>query len=407
MYATDGAQPQFTYTFPFATQQQRFGGVDMSEDGGRVTAWAYNMSSGDTSVVVFDGTSTTPTATVNVPTFMEPSEARVSKDATRLYLGTGTKTFLVDLNTAQVTHSQYNAFSAGMGHALSPDGSMYARGTSATGLKIMQIQGQSQSVIYTHNVDGEFSCSRIEFSGDGSLLAATFDGYVDRAVKLIVLDLTQSTPTLVYQHEVSGTGSLGLVSSDLEVNRDGSRIFVGTWGEESGVVPEVLMHTKNASGQWQYSYAVDLPGSVRDLEIDTTGERLAVASKTVHASVMGGGGRYDSYVLPPLTGMRLVGTPTAGGSVAVHVSCPPDQVGLLLASDALAATPTVFPGVGQLFLRRDGMQFLSRTTANASGELAFTIDLGDANAGDTLHVQGLFFGPRQLTPGALTIEVTN
>lgn len=409
VYAADSSQTQFTYTFPFTTQQLRFGGVDTSESGSRVSAWAYDNLSGNTSVVVFDGASSTPTVSVDVPTYMEPSEGKVSKNGERLYLGTGTKTFLVDLSTGQVTHAGYNTFSAGNGHALSPDGLMYARGTSANGLKIMQVQGQSQSTWYTHTIEGEYACSRMAFSGDGTLLAATFDGYVDRAVKLIVLDLTQSTPTVVYEHEVQGAGTLGLVSSDLEVNQDGSRIFVGTWGEETQTVPEVLIHSKNASGSWTYSHFIDLPGSTRDLDIDPTGDRLAVASKTIHASLFGGGGRYDQFMLSESegTGLRLVGTPTAGGSIEVRVSCPPDKTGLLLASDNLATTPTNFGDTGRLFLERSGLQFLSRTTENGSGELVFTLSLATASAGDTIHVQGLVFGPRRLSPGALTIEVTD
>ena len=162
-----------------------------------------------------------------------------------------------------------------------------------------------------------------------------------------------------------------------------------------------------AGGAWSQSHDVDLTGSVRDIDIDPEGRHLAVASKTVHATQLGGGGRYDLYEIPSSSGMRLVGTPTAGGSVEVRVSCPPDKTGLLLASDSLAATPMNFGGTGRLFLERSGLQFMSRTTENGSGELVFTLSLATASAGDTIHVQGLVFGPRRLSPGALTIEVTD
>lgn len=407
VYAADSSVAQFTYVFPFATQQQRFGGVHMSSNGDQICAWAYNAQTGSTAVVVFNGLSTTPAISVNVPTFTEPNAANVSGDGTRLYLGTGTKSFLLDLTTGQLKLAQYNSFSAGMGNAINPDGTMYARGTSTGGMKLIQVQGTTQSLLHSHDVTGEYLCSRIAYSGDGSLLAATFDGYVDRAVRLILLDVSQNPPVLVYDHEVQGSGSLGFVSTDLEVNQEGSRVFVGTWGDEFGTVPEVFVHTKDGAGTWNNTYSVDLPGSVRDLDIDPSGDGFVVASKTVHASVIGGGGRYDHYSLPSGTGMRLVGTPQAGGSVEVRVDCAPGKTGLLLANNSLASTPTDFLNVGKLYLTRTGMSFMARAADNGQGELVFTINLASAEPGDTIYVQGLLFGPRQLTPGALAIEVTN
>lgn len=406
VYDSDGATPSVTYTFPF-TVSQPFGGTQISADGSTVCAWVYKASTLETAVAVFAGTGSTPTVYTTVSTFLEPKSAKLSRDGSRLYMVTGPKTFVLDTSTGNLVQTLYNYHTIGTAHALSPDGNVFAQGTMSNDLKVYRQQGGSYTSWFTHQVAGDYAASRASFSGDGSTLIATFDGTENDRVRVVVFDIQQETPVVEFDHEVVGAGTLALATADLEVNHSGTRVFVGTWGDEQGLVPEVLVFSRDATGSWTQSHSVELSGSVRDLDIDPTGEHLAVASKTVHATQVGGGGRYDLYELPSESGLRLVGTPTAGGTVQVHVACPPDRAGLLLASDSLAATPTSYPGVGQLFLRRDGMQFLARTTGNGSGELVFTIDLANASAGDTIHVQGLVFGPRRLTPGALTIEVTN
>lgn len=406
VYDSDASTPTLTYAFPFSVGQP-LGGTQLSADGSRVCAWVYDQSSHNTAIAVFEGSATTPIIYTTVDTFVEPSHAMLSRDGSRLYMETGSKTFVVDMTTGSVVQWLYNFTTIGRAHAISPNGQQFAQSTSTNDLKVYRQQGSGYSSWFTHHVEGTYLCSRASFSGDGTRLVATFDGYVDQRIRVVVLDIRQETPIVEFDYEMVGSGALDLATSDLVMNHSATRVFVGTWGDESGLVPEVAIFSKDASGSWSESHRVNLTGSVRDLDIDSSGLHLAVASKTVHATQLGGGGRYDLYELPSESGLRLVGTPTAGGTVQVRVACPPDRAGLLLASDSLAATPTSYPGVGQLFLRRDGMQFLARTTENGSGELVFTIDLGNASAGDTIHVQGLVFGPRRLTPGALTIEVTN
>ncbi|MCA8981953.1 MAG: hypothetical protein KDC14_18125 [Planctomycetes bacterium] len=406
VYDSDSSTPTLTYAFPFQVGQP-LGGTQISSDGSRVCAWVYDLSAHRTAVAVFEGSATTPSIYTTVDTFVEPSHAMLSRDGSRLYMETGSKTFIVDTTTGDVVQWMYNFTTIGRAHAISPNGTVFAQSTSTNDLKVYRQQGASFSAWFTHHVDGSYLCSRASFSGDGTRLVATFDGYADQRIRVVVLDLRQETPIVEFDYEMVGGGSLDLATSDVAVNRTATRFFVGTWGDESGLVPEVIVFGKDASGSWTKTHHVELSGSVRDLDIDSEGEHLAVASKTVHATLIGGGGRYDLYELPSESGMRLIGTPTAGGSVEVRVACPPDKTGLLLASSGLAATPASYPGVGQLYLERDGLSFLARTQENGSGELVFTVDLGSAQAGDVIYVQGLVFGPRRLSPGALAITVTN
>ena len=402
-YDADSAAPDFTYTFPFSVNQP-LGGVGISEDGARTCAWVYDASTLSTVVAVFNGTASTPGVYTQVPTFLEPSSARLSADATRLYLVTGPKTFVVDTGSGNVVQTLYNFHTVGSAHALSPDGDAYAQATATNELKLYRWQGAQYTSTYTLDVAGAYACSAAAFSGDGRYLAATFDGYQDERIKLVVVDLTGSQPVEVYSHEVVGSGSLDLSTADLVVSRDGSRVVVGNWGDGAGGVPEVMVHGRSGDA-WSLTHAVDLPGSVRDLDLDAAGEHLAVASKTAHATALGGGGRYDHVELPPATGMRLVGTPRVGTTVEVRVSCGAGDVGMLLASDALAATPADYPGIGRLFLSRGGMTSLARGADSGGGELVFQLDLSGASVGDAIYLQGLVFGPRRLSPGALEVVV--
>lgn len=406
IYDTDNSSPAVTYTFPF-TVSQPFGGTQISDEGDRVCAWVYNFAALETVVAVFEGSSTTPSVYTTINTFVEPKGAKLSKDGTRLYMVTGPKTFIMDTTTGDLIQTLYNFYSVGNAQALSPNGDMFAQGSNSNELNIYRQQGGSYSSWYSHQISGDYESGRACFSGDGRTLVATFDGTLNDRIRVIVLDLDQPVPVVKFDHELFGGGSLALATSDLEVDHEGRRAFVGTWGDELGLVPEVMVFGASSDGSWTQTHSVDLSGSVRDLDIDRDGLYLAVASKTVHATQVGGGGRYDLYELPDASGMRLIGTPTAGGTIEVRVSCPPDKTGLLLASDNLATTPMNFGGTGRLFLERSGLQFLSRTTENGSGELVFTLSLATASAGDTIHVQGLVFGPRRLSPGALTIEVTD
>jgi hypothetical protein len=193
-----------------------------------------------------------------------------------------------------------------------------------------------------------------------------------------------------------GTGTLQNICSDIAINRDGSRFVVGLWGDEGNVCPEVRLYKRNQSTP---AALYNLPGSVFDVDISGDGERVAAASKAVHANLYDSGGSISYYAFEPQD-LRVTGVPTPGSTVHVDLTGPANSNAYLLYAPVEAANPMTFGGgIGTLWLQRWTTSVVQIAPTNASGHTSVDYPLpgGTTAIGQTRFFQGYFASPRKLT----------
>jgi hypothetical protein len=228
-------------------------------------------------------------------------------------------------------------------------------------------------------------------SREGDTLAvAWWDSATGTSVRM---DLWQvGTQTLVATWSLPGTAvSRQNLPSAVSISADGARAAFGLWGD--GTCPEVfLLEAGSASPR----SAFDLPGSVRALELDETGTRLAVAHKNVHNSVWGGSGAVR-LIDTGERSLELLATPTVGGSLRAAARRMGAGNGLAFFAVGQPLDPgVVYPGVveGALRLRR-GALAVWPAPLDGTGRADFDLPLGSDPAliGTRVHVQAAFRVP--------------
>lgn len=399
-YGANASAPQWTYTFPF-TVSSGSNGVHVSRDGRTIVGWVFDWSTQKTNVAVFDSTSNQPRSYTAVDTAGEPRSTVLSSDGNTLLVVAQLRTVVFDARNATTAYTGTNWSGIGPGHALSGDGSVFAKSLPDRRVEVWRRQGASYALDFTHEAPPLTQCGRMAISEDGSTLAMAFasmDNFLN--VRVRVLDLTSTQHAILLDDTINGAGSYSNVASDVAVSSDGSKLAVGLTGDQAGQAPEVLAYARSGAAYTRI-LAQDLPGSVNDIDLSADGRRLAVASKATHNIVGTGGGRIDLFDLeaPPAIShgdLTLQGVAHAGGTVNVTQYIAPGTPALLLRAPAAAAVPQLFPGVGTLYLQRATMQAVDSGSANASGMLTSVVTV-PASPGTTYYFQGFSTTPRKLS----------
>lgn len=398
-YSSSSATPDWTYTFV-----PLIGGVSklaISRDGQVIVAAIQNNFTNQAEVAVFGPSSSNPVSYSYLPYFTQIRGFDLSADGSTLYITSATAAYLFDVATHTVTNS-YTLPSALDCHALSGDGSVFAFG----GFGFLNVFERNATggytLTYTRTVPGTNVCGRIDISDDSSTIAYGFNFYdTNLHVRVEALDLPSQVVTM--SDDAFGAGTLQNVVADIAIDEGGERFVVGLWGDEANQCPEVRLYSKHLSTP---AALYNLSGSVFDVDISADGERVAVASKAVHANTFAGGGLISLYSFTRQD-LRAHGTPIIGSSVGFDLGGPPSSPALLLWSRAAAHTPTFFPGIGTLYLKRDSINVLSMGTTSATGAAHFNFDLS-ADPGDigvTLYFQGYVSTPRALTQDWINLTI--
>lgn len=407
------AGPMWSYAFPFTVNMTR-NGVFVSSDGETIVAWVYDYSSLSTAVAVFSRSSATPRSFSNLATLGTPLAVKLSGDGSTLYVASAIKTLILDVDHGTVAYESYNSEGLSLGHAISGDGSIFARGLSQRTVSLYRKQGSTYAPWFTYDLNANAACMNLAISEDSSTLACGYNyGSPYLEVRTVVLDLTSPTHQVVMDESVVGSGALMNSMADLALSARGETVVVGLSGDELGAAPEVVVYAKDsAAGSWGRVYQFDLPGSVNDVDVSADGRRVAAASKAVHMSSAGSGGRIDVFELVPTTAsgdLTWEGVPSIGSTLTFHHSgLTPGTSAELLVSPELALPPVEFPGVGTLYLKRDELTVEAFGTADQNGVFTcqVTIPTDDPTlAGRTYHVQSIGLNPAQLSHDWLTITI--
>jgi hypothetical protein len=411
-YQSNSATANWTYSFPF-TVTNSASGVHVSRNGQTIVAWVYDYSSLKTAVAVFGASSPTPRSYSLVYTAGMPLSGELSADGSTLLLVAAIKTIVFNATSGAVSYEHFNTQTLNLGHAISGDGSIFALSSSQKQVLLYRRQGTTYQPWFTHTLDADAACSSVALSDDSSTLVCGFNyGSPFLQVRTHVLDLRAPTHPIVFDDSVTGGGSVMNVITDVDVSADGSAVAVGLSGDQQGLAPELLVYGKNAqSGAWSRLFSYDLPGSVNDVDISADGRRIATASKAVHMSTAGNGGRIDLFgvapTIAPSVDLAVFGTPSLGGSLTFQQYLPAGTSAMLLRAPTLAAVPQAFPGIGTLYLERSTTRVAASGVAGSNGvfETSITVPMNASLVGRTFYFQGLSTVPDKLSHDWVSVTV--
>lgn len=406
-FTSGSSQPDWTYTFPFRTNGNDVTALRVSRDGQKIVAIVDDTANSSTSVVVLSPASNVPLRTIAVTTTGPFQQAQLSADGRRLYLSSALRVLVVDVDQGTVVFNSL-IFQQMYGRpAISADGSCFAYGTQ-TGYRVYQENAGTYQQVFVRATPASVVMSKIDISDDGSTLVAAFDEAVAfQTVTVEALDLAASIaagqPVTTDTYTIGSTSTYDNVASEVQTSSDGSRIAVGVWGDGGGPTPEVSVFARGTTAPIA---TYDLPGSVMDLDMSPDGQWLLVGSKAQHYNVLGGGGRLSMLSLGA-GDLRVDGVPHIGGSVIVHLRGQPLGNANLMFSNQAAAVPTVFPNIGTLYLRRNGLTLLGAPNCDANGDSSVTLNLPSSafQVGETFYVQGATSTPRTLTSDWATVTI--
>lgn len=389
LQATQGAE--MTAFWAHDTGLQINGPTRLATDasGDLVVAAAWDDSTGQTQIDVLSGTDGSLLGRATLPA-VGLSALDVSADGSRIGVVCGLDLHVLD-RTAQVLHTEALASST-FALALSENGSTIAFGQIGALRTIADPFGFGYAPSLQLPAQGPELPSRLDLSADGTMIAVAWWNYsTGRSARLEIFDSIFGFALASHAIPGSTTSSQNL-PTDVRITANGHRAVMGSWG--NGQDAEVVVLDAGGFGP---SLVVDLPGSVRALDMDATGTRIAIAHKDVHAQVFGARGAVR-LVDTGERALQTTRTPELGGTLEMAARHGSATGGFFLFGSPAAAQ--TFPGVtGQLLLDRSSLRLVP-AAVDGSGRMDLSLPIGtDPNLiGVRLNVQAAF-----RTPGGIAL----
>lgn len=309
----------------------------------------------------------------------------VSDDGTRVALGGGRAVFVFDSLTGNVLHQEALSSSTNA-IAISGDGTRVAVG-SFSELRLLEELPGGYADAWTVTAGPMELPTRVALSEDGDTVAiGWWNFFSGTAVRYEVVD-GDTAAQLNEVSQVGASGGLQHFPQAICVTPDGSRIAFGGWGN-GGPDPEIVLLERGVPAPVM---EVNLPGSVRALDLDPTGRRIVVGAKNVHANQFASTGEVRLYETgeDDLVQVRHLEN---GGDLEIATRMP-GALSVVLLVGVLADQPSPFMGFGgELALNRRVPIHIEVEMTDANGRADFDLPLPvDAEwVGETLAVQALF-----------------
>lgn len=397
-YSATNATADWTYTFPATTQA--VARACISKDGSRIVAGMLDGAA-NLIIAVFQSSSPVPTSVTTIPIGPQLRAFLLSADGSTVYFASGTMASVWDVATRS-TVAAYVLLQSLDAHAISGNGSVFAYGGFNTVNIYRRQAAGNYAPEYVLNVPGQAVCGRVEISENSSTVVAGFNLWdTQLGVKILAVDVASHATTMT--DTALGTGTYQNIVSDIAVSASGDRFAVGLWGDQGGACPELRLYRRNQDAP---AALYDYPGSVFDVDISSDGNRVAVASKAVHANVYAGGGEIALFAFED-EDFVAQGIPVIGDKVRFTMSGTPGAPARLIVAPAPAITPFNFNPIGVLYLQRFSMTLIPIGTTDASGLVDFEYQLPNNPAliGANLCFQGLITVPRRLTRNWVQLTV--
>ncbi len=282
--------------------------------------------------------------------------------------------------------------------SLSGDGSTLAVG--GIGQLAILTEGPAGTWSNTFNAFAPTSeiAASADLSRDGDILGVAWWNYANGVdVRFDIWDLVRvkRVTSLPLHGDPKGHQNL---PAKVDVTPDGAHVAFGTWG--NGVWPEVFVMR---TGEDLPLYAVDTPGSVRDLDITDNGNRVLVAYKSTHNNVFSNKGGVLLYEDGSQTISQLA--PAATGE-DLDIATYLDGAGVTFLLIGHRAAPVQFPGVtGELLLDRTSLQVLLKGAPGGRSDFAMPVPDDASLLGTQYSMQpawraagGTVLGPEVIDP---------
>lgn len=391
----------WSYTFPEITNGHEGTNVHVSNDGQRIVALMHNIYQNATDIAVFSPDSNVPTAFYSVSLSTPLTVSLLSDDASTLYMRSNSRIVLYDLNGGDVRHSTILFGGIPYSDAIAGDGSIFAYSTYNDVKVYTDDQGYwGDPQIIT--LPGDNYCGKLAISANNKVIAMGFN-YYDAWLRTRLQVREIASNEVILDRDLIGGGTYQNLVSDLCLSADGSRVAIGLWGDEDGLIPEVSVFNTNSGIEIA---RFDTDGSVNDMDFSRDGRRLAVASKKTHANVVAGGGQVELFSVGARD-FTMSGVPTLGSTVQFSFKARAGKLASLLMATTLEAAPEEVEDLGILRLPEDLMTSTQMGIVPDGDWITvdYTIPNDPALVGTTLHFQGFATSPRTLSRSWVSMTI--
>lgn len=305
----------------------------------------------------------------------------VSKSGDRIALLAGMDLRIYD---AQLNLLHTQVFSvAPSSFSLAGNGNRFAVGFAG---RIEVYNGQaSWSLQQTLIKTSQWLAAKIDLDDDGDSLAV---GWWNAATGFDLQFELRGGPALqvLFRHEEFGAGAgLQNLPQAVVISPDGQRAAFGCWGD-GDTDPEVLLVDRD---QAEPLLEIDLPGSVRALDLDQSGTRIAVAFKETHANFVGFRGSVRMYD----TGERdleLLKVPSVSNGLKISHRPLPIPHAAYLALGRRSALPAPLAGGTMFALDRTAIRVIAVGTGTSPVESSLPLATHPNLRGREFSIQMLF-----------------
>jgi len=388
------------WTYDFTGNTSGLAQIGITPDGSKIVAAVIYPFEQRLAIAVFGPNSSTPTNTYNINYFGVHLRAfSLSDDGSLLYVSSNGYVYIYNLLTGSIV-TQVVLTGMFDAHAFCGNGRGFAWGEfNRVHLYEMNAQGEYVNT-WNDFVSGPWLADRLALSNDCSTLVMGHHRYDDNLIFPVrAIDLPTKTTTM--SDTCQGTGTQQNVISEIDINKDGSKFVVGAWGDQGNLCAELRVYNRDTNlPTLTYNY----PGSVHGLDMDESGNRVAVAVKPVHANTFAGGGSFDLFATDN-DDLRLVGIPRPGAIMSVRLrNMPGNSPTKLLTSATMLGEPVNMGSLGDLWLPRQLLTRISFTNTNALGEAVGTYTIPNGPVGQDMYMQGIAMLPPILSGNAVHLK---
>lgn len=378
-------------------------GLFVSEQGTRIVAWWYDSAQTKTYWAGYSESGAAQFA-VSMVTYLPPQASAADSELTRFVLGFPTLTLVMDAGSGALVKSLYST--AGLptkAIGIAAHGDIVVVGNTTGTLDVFRSAAAPLGFAYTIPAFSDHMPSSAAISANGQTLVLGSRSSADPQAHLVrFFDLGPSQATARGSQGFHASGILASLITDLAVSRNGEVVAVSTTGDQNDLLPSLLAFRRESTG-YVANFSTTLPGTVYDLDLSPDGRVLAAASSTMHYMQSTQTGVVDAFDLGGDISVR--GVPHGGSNVVVEQKAGAGLPCILLVSDALAPTPTVFAGMGSLLLATPVR--IATAVADAAGvaRYDFSLPAGSSYWGHTYYTQAMSLIERRLTKNYAPVTV--